>query len=90
MHQFETTRGVDLVYGRNGNAVSGAGACVARMLQASGVELYVAISYRFPSLSANAVAELVAFANDFLIKQPKLTDVREQNCARESKAGIVG
>lgn len=66
VHQYETTRGVDLVYGRTGDAVSGAGACVARVKQLSGDVIHIAIVYRFPSLSANAVPKLVAFAHEYL------------------------
>ncbi|CDF33043.1 unnamed protein product [Chondrus crispus] len=63
VHQYETTRGVDLVYGRTGDAVSGSGACVARVQQANGDCIYAAVSYDFPSLSANAVPELVELAH---------------------------
>lgn len=66
VHQYETTRGVDLVYGRAGAAVSGSGACVARVNQATGDYLFVAVSYKLPSLSANAVSKLVEFANSHL------------------------
>lgn len=66
VHQYETTRGVDLVYGRTGDAVSGSGACVARVKQAHGEYVYAAVTYKFPSLSANAVLELVEFANSQL------------------------
>lgn len=66
VHQYETTRSVDLVYGRTGDAVSGSGACVARVNQATGDCIYIAVSYKFPSLSANAVSKLVEFANSHL------------------------
>lgn len=66
MHQYETTRGLDLVYGRVGDALSGSGACVARVRQASGEFVYAAIHYKFPSLSANAVPALVQFAHRYL------------------------
>lgn len=66
VHQYETTRGVDLVYGRTGDAVSGSGACVARVRQTSGQHMYAGLCYKFPSLSADAVSKLVEFAEDFL------------------------
>lgn len=67
--------------------MSGAGACVAHMRQATGTELYVAISYSFPSLSANAVTELVTFANDFLRAHSELNDAELQG---EGHGAVTG
>lgn len=72
VHQYETTRGVDLVYGRVGNAVSGSGACVAKIKQASGQVIFAVLRYDFPSLSANAVSKLVQFASEHLGALPTL------------------
>lgn len=69
VHQCETNPNIDLVYGRTGDAVSGSGACVARAKNADGDKVYAAISYEFPSLSANAVPELV----DLLDRHLKMT-----------------
>lgn len=81
---------MDLVYGRRGDAVSGAGACVARVRQGASPELYVAILYKFPSLSANAVTTLIAFANEFLSAQPKSEDAKMQNEAQGAATRIAG
>ncbi|PXF44092.1 hypothetical protein BWQ96_06173 [Gracilariopsis chorda] len=62
VHQWETTRGVDLAYGRRGDALSGVGACVFRYKKHNST-FYGAITYSFPSLSANAVTKLISFLN---------------------------
>lgn len=60
VHQWETSKGVDLAYGRRGDAVSGVGACVFRYKKDSST-CYGAVTYSFPSLSANAVTKLIFF-----------------------------
>lgn len=61
VHQWENTRGMSLVYGRRGDAISGCGACVCRAVLEDGREVYCAITYKFPSVSANAVSKLSRF-----------------------------
>ena len=70
VHQWNTCKGVDLVYGRAGDAVSGVGGAVAR-IKLSGQDqgyTYIAITYRFPAVSASAVSKLVLFATKTLPK----------------------
>lgn len=59
-------QGVDLVYGRGGDASGGCGVAVARVAQAAiageGTFVYVLVTYRFPSVSALAVERLLEFA----------------------------
>lgn len=59
--------GVDLVYGRGGDASSGCGVVVARVRQPviadEGAVVYVLVTYRFPSVSALAVERLLQFAD---------------------------
>ncbi|CAN8073343.1 unnamed protein product [Agarophyton chilense] len=72
VHQWESTRGVDLVYGRQGDAVSGVGACAFRMKAEDQPEVYGAISYSFPSLSTNAVSKLISFLHEIAKKTKSL------------------
>lgn len=65
VHYWETVRNVELVYGRTGDAVSGAGACVGRIATRNSF-VYAVVRYDFPSLSANAVTELVRFSREKL------------------------
>lgn len=60
VHNWETTRDIDLVYGRMGDAVSGAGACAFRYCTNS-APIFGLITYSFPSVSANAVAKLLTY-----------------------------
>lgn len=77
VHRWETVLGVDLVYGRTGDAVSGCGAAVARVDFSERGEdsVFVAISYKFPVVSASAVSKLVSFSRDVL---PKLRQTLPQ------------
>lgn len=54
--------GVDLVYGRAGDASGGRGCAVARVAEGAGFA-YVVVTYRFPSVSALAVERLLRFAD---------------------------
>jgi hypothetical protein len=55
--------GVDVVYGRRGDASAGRGCAVARVADRDGGFAFVAVTYRFPVVSALAVERLVAFAD---------------------------
>lgn len=59
--------GVDLVYGRGGNASGGCGVVVARVQEpvvaGEDAVVYVLVTYRFPSVSALAVERLLQFAD---------------------------
>lgn len=59
--------GVDLVYGRGGDASGGSGVVVARVqnpvVADEGAVVYVLVTYRFPSVSALAVERLLQFAD---------------------------
>jgi hypothetical protein len=61
--------GVDVVYGREGDASGGRGCAVARVAEGGtdgdaggGRFVYVVVTYRFPSVSALAVERLLEFA----------------------------